>query len=112
MNGSSCSSCGYVAFPATVVCPRCLSDVGPYAMSTGGTLYAFTEVHVGPSARRPPYVLGYVDLDDGIRILARGAEPIAALSLGARVRVHRGPVSWDETGTAAESYVFSTQGAD
>lgn len=56
---------------------------------TTGRLYSWSTVHV--SASRPvPYTLGYVDLDDGLRVLATLAGDIAELRVDGPVRLVAG----------------------
>jgi len=55
-----------------------------------GTVYTFTVIrqHGHPYFRsRTPYVVGYVDLDEGFRLLAEIAEDPAGVQVGQRVRV-------------------------
>lgn len=82
-----CAACGTISFPVRAVCPSCASPapeqlpVGP-----GGTLYSYATVHV--SASRPtPYTLGYVDLDEGVRVLATIEAPPERLGLDGRWRL-------------------------
>lgn len=68
--GSECPACGQRCFPRRTLCMQCgsgaLRDV---ALANRGRLYSHSAVHV--SSRRPvPYTIGYVDLDDGTRVLA------------------------------------------
>lgn len=56
----------------------------------GGRLYTWSTVYV--SASRPvPYTLGYVDLDDGLRVLARLDGDPGALRMDGPVRLVPGP---------------------
>jgi uncharacterized OB-fold protein len=44
-----------------------------------GTLYSYSTVHVS-SSRPTPYTIGYVDFENGVRVLAQveaGATPLA-----------------------------------
>jgi uncharacterized OB-fold protein len=55
-----------------------------------GTVYTFTVIrqHGHPYFRsRTPYVVGYIDLDEGFRLLAEIAEDPAGVQVGQRVRV-------------------------
>lgn len=85
-----CSVCGTGWFPRGAVCPSCAAaDPEQFLVGSGGTLYSFTTVHV--SASRPtPYTLGFVDLDEGIRVLAtiesEGVEP----EVNSRCSLHLG----------------------
>ncbi|MCC0017633.1 MAG: OB-fold domain-containing protein [Rhodobiaceae bacterium] len=41
----------------------------PFLFGPSGSLYSFTQVHVS-SSRPTPYVIGYVDFPEGVRVLA------------------------------------------
>lgn len=65
-----CSACSTAWFPRSAVCPSCAaSDPERYLIGPSGTLYSYSTVHVS-SARETPYTIGYVDLDEGVRVLA------------------------------------------
>jgi len=54
--------------------------------SVGGRLYTWSTVHV--SASRPvPYTLGYVDLDDGLRVLVQLAGDPGEFQMDGPVRL-------------------------
>lgn len=68
--GSECAGCGLAAFPSVRVCRRCQSpNQTSLVLESHGTLYSYSTVHVA-SGREVPYLVGYVDLADGVRILA------------------------------------------
>ena len=70
--GSRCQSCAQVLFPEAAVCPACAGDsLQRVELSRQGTLYAWSRVHVGPKSLDRPYTLGFVDLPEGVRVLAR-----------------------------------------
>lgn len=84
---SSCSGCGYTAFPPLPACPECFSGPHEERPLTGlGTLYSYSRVHVGKRAKDGPYILGYVDTDEGARVYATIVDS-AAVALDARVRL-------------------------
>src|SRR5699024_6100523 len=67
---SVCVTCGARAFPARTVCISCMgTNLASALLPDTGTLYSYSTVHVS-SSRSTPYVLGYVDLPDGVRLLA------------------------------------------
>lgn len=68
---SRCQACGAHFFPRRMVCARCLSrDLGTVALGGRGTLYTYTTVHQSTPEFPTPYVLAYVDLPEGVRLLA------------------------------------------
>jgi uncharacterized OB-fold protein len=94
--GSCCDDCGDVCFPRRYSCLACGSrKVSDETLPGVGRLYTFSTVHI--SATFPtPYTLGYVDLENGVRLLARIEERGAAMAMD-------GPVVLEVTG---DSYVF------
>lgn len=69
--GGVCRSCGALAFPYTPICSSCMSEEIERAPMPGqGTLYSFTVVHVGPKNWAKPYAVGYIDLDNGVRVFS------------------------------------------
>ncbi len=69
--GAVCRSCGSRMFPFAPVCPACMSEeMAREPMPRLGTLYSFTIVHVGPKNWQKPYALGYVDLENGVRVFS------------------------------------------
>lgn len=85
--GSRCLACGALAFPARDACMACgRRDMTGTALATTGTLYSSTTIHVS-SSRPTPYAIGYVDLDDGVRVLTGIAGPADLLQPDSRVRL-------------------------
>lgn len=74
--GSECSQCGKVFFPAQTICTACLREgtLRDRALNTRGSLYAYTVVEresLVPKDFPVPYAYGYVDLPEGVRLVAR-----------------------------------------
>ncbi|HTW02524.1 MAG TPA: Zn-ribbon domain-containing OB-fold protein [Streptosporangiaceae bacterium] len=75
-----CLACGQVVFHPRRHCTGCLDNELEWRDSAGlGTLYTFTVIRQNgqPFFRaRLPYVVGFVDLDEGFRMLAEiAADP-------------------------------------
>jgi DUF35 OB-fold domain, acyl-CoA-associated len=70
LKGSVSRSSGSLTFPASTVCLETgARDMEPINFGPRGNLYSFSVVHV--SATRPtPYIIGYVDFENGLRVLA------------------------------------------
>ena len=67
--GAKCTSCGDVRFPASPLCPECLSTDSEEAdLGATGTLFSFTVVHMKSVHFDPPYAVGYVDMAAGPRV--------------------------------------------
>jgi uncharacterized OB-fold protein len=105
-----CKACGALSFPKAVVCTACLSqEIVAAHLASEGTLYSFATVHQAPKNWIVPYHLGYVDLTDGIRVLAHiEGTPL----IEGNVKLGVGRVGTATDGTALMSYVFTaTDGA-
>lgn len=66
--------CLQFSFPTKPFCPHCWYRMVDWAEFTGRvTLYSWTRVHAAPSAFAAdvPYIVGVVDLVDGVRIATR-----------------------------------------
>jgi uncharacterized OB-fold protein len=87
VGGSRCTSCGYPsAQTGQPWCPVCQGELAAATFSPAGTVWSSTLVGIPVNTRRPPFVLGYVDLDDGPRVLAH-IRAAAALAIDTRVTV-------------------------
>jgi uncharacterized OB-fold protein len=87
-----CRSCGVAQHYPRGVCARCWGAELEWAESAGrGTLYTFTVVHRSQARGfkdELPYVLAYVELDEGVQVLTNlvGCDP-ARLTIGMPVVV-------------------------
>ncbi len=79
---------------------------GATALSPVGTLYSFSEIHIAPKGFATPYVVGYVDLPEGVRLFGQIEGRAAELRLGQPVAVTLGPVRTAESGGVVVSYKF------
>lgn len=89
---SRCADDGDFLWPPRPFCPR---HPGSYirweAAAGGGVVYSFTVVHQGEGAfaKAAPYVLAYVELDEGPRVLtnvvAADGRPAVNVEIGHRV---------------------------
>jgi hypothetical protein len=68
-----CRACRSLRYYPRALCPACLSDDTEWVRCCGrGTVYTFTVTHQNqaPGFRDElPYVLAYVELDEGVRLL-------------------------------------------
>jgi uncharacterized OB-fold protein len=72
LNASRCKDCGLSVFPPSAICPDCLSEnQQPLRLSSSGKLYSYTQIHVAPPTWVVPYIIGYVDLPEGIRLFGK-----------------------------------------
>jgi uncharacterized OB-fold protein len=103
--GSRCRKCGVLSVPPRSVCIKCYdSEMEWVAMKGKGKLAAFTCIAIGPPFmikegydRKHPYVSGVVELEEGVRVVARiegvdGGKP-ETIRIGTLLKVeflHRG----------------------
>jgi uncharacterized OB-fold protein len=103
-----CTVCSTVQL-GRIRCDRCLAPTLTWIRSgERGAIHAFATMHKAyhPAfAERLPYNVGYVELDEGPRIVAGFAIDRARLRAGLRVRVAWGP------GDAAGPLCFVEEGA-
>jgi uncharacterized OB-fold protein len=74
-----CNDCGTVIWYPRTTCPECMSsDVSWFEASGRGTIYSFAVVrrNGGPWRDALPYVLAYVELEEGPRILTNIVDTI------------------------------------
>ncbi len=73
LRASRCHTCSDVSFPYSIRCPNCASTVEPgeILLSRSGTVFEFTTVYSPAPGFVPPYTVGYVDLDEGIRVYSQ-----------------------------------------
>ncbi|OIP25967.1 MAG: hypothetical protein CO103_02910 [Chloroflexi bacterium CG_4_9_14_3_um_filter_45_9] len=77
--GSKCAKCGALFVPPRSICIRCYNTKMEWAQMKGkGKLVAFTCIAVGPPYmikegydRQHPYCSGVVELEEGVRVVAR-----------------------------------------
>lgn len=84
-----CRRCAAVIWYPRAFCPQCGSlDVDWFEASGRGTIYSFTVVRrgQGPYATAAPYVLAYVELAEGPRVLTNVNADPAALAIGTEVK--------------------------
>jgi uncharacterized OB-fold protein len=89
LQGGRCFACKALMFPARSGCPECgAHEVEPMALTDHGRVWTFTILHIRPPgyAGPCPYVLGVVELDDGLRITSIvTADAVEDVRIGDRV---------------------------
>ena len=106
-----CKTCGATSFPKAAVCTECLAlGIETTHLGRTGVLYSFSVVHAAPTGWSVPYVLGYVDLADGTRVLAHIQGASDAIAIDAPVRLSTGRVGTGSAGEPLISYVFTPAG--
>jgi uncharacterized OB-fold protein len=77
--GSKCKKCGALALPPRPICISCINSEMEWVRFKGiGRLAAFTSIAVAPPymakegfGRTNPYVVGVVELQEGVKTVAR-----------------------------------------
>ncbi|MEK9198416.1 Zn-ribbon domain-containing OB-fold protein [Ureibacillus sp. FSL E2-3493] len=85
-----CEDCQQSIFYPRSICPHCFSGQLSWFQANGtGSIYSFTIVHqgYGPFKGEPPYVVGIVELDEGVRMMTRIIGDKDEISIGKRVSV-------------------------
>ena len=96
--GGCCDACGALSFPQAQVCIECLSEnIKISAMSDHGVLYSYSIVRVGRPQDKVPYAVGYIDLENGIRLFSHFSD-IAALEIDLPVSIKVEPAGEAEDG--------------
>ena len=106
--GSQCRACNLVFFPPGRFCPDCITD-NPAAilLNRKGTLYSYSVVHIAPKGWTSPYVIGYVDLPEGVRVFSHiSISDASALHPDMLVELDIGPIREDDAGNALISFRF------
>ena len=106
--GMECKNCGARAFPPSSVCPECMSEnISDVELSDHGSLYTWSVVHVAPEGWKVPYIAGYVDLPEGVRLFAHivgaGSDE---LNMDMKVSLTTSVLGENEDGPV-ESYAFT-----
>jgi uncharacterized OB-fold protein len=87
-----CRACRVLRYYPRALCPRCLSTDVEWVLSSGrGDVYTFTVCYQNQAAgfrEALPYVLAYVELDEGVRMLTNIVDcPPETVRVGMRVQV-------------------------
>ncbi|MEN9504323.1 MAG: hypothetical protein RI958_249 [Actinomycetota bacterium] len=96
--GGRCTSCRHPTLWASPVCSLCGGRTAAAEFGPWGTVWSSTVVRVPVPDRKPPYVLAYVDLDDGPRVLAHVSDPAELaqrVAVGTRVVLTESTVQGD-----------------
>lgn len=105
-----CDACATVIWYPRELCPACGHTATTWFEASGrGTVYSFTVTRRGgPFNAEGPYVLAYVELEEGPRVLTNvvGCDP-DEVAIGLAVTV-----TFDDTGEGSALYRFRPAGGD
>ena len=103
---SKCDDCATLIWYPRAFCFACSSQNTSWVTSSGrGTIYSFsiTRKGAGAWAEKGPYVIAYVELEEGPRVLTNIVGcPVDSVSIGMSVRV-----VFDDTGEGMSIYRFT-----
>ncbi|ABH00831.1 conserved hypothetical protein (plasmid) [Rhodococcus jostii RHA1] len=68
---SKCPQCGDVRLPARKICPNDSTKCESVNLSGRGEIYESVQVSMAPRGFEPPYWVGYVDLEEGVRLFSQ-----------------------------------------
>jgi len=99
LEAGKCKSCGKIYFPARLVCKACgAREFEKVTLSREGQLLSHTVIHIAPAqfTDQVPYVVGVVELKEGVRLLAQIADcDEQKLKKGMPIRIEFRKVSED-----------------
>lgn len=110
LKGSRCTACRETFFPARAICPRCHSAaaIQEAELSRTGTLWSFTRVVRTPDHYPQPYLLAWVDLPEGVRLMTQLACPAdASVRVGMPVTLVVEPLFESADGRRVWGYRFA-----
>jgi uncharacterized OB-fold protein len=112
--GGRCLACDAVAFGMRDICPRCWSSDGmrPTPIGRTGRLYSCTTIHQAPDGFAAPYLVGYVDLPEGVRAFAHIDAGVARPEIGEDVVLRIAPVRRSRDGGLLDGPVFASARAN
>ena len=112
--GSRCGNCSAHFYPVRQACSGCLhTEMETVRFSTTGTLYTYSVVRQSTPDFEVPYALGYVDLLEGVRVMAQltGREP-EDYEIGMEMELVVEPFGVDEDGNEMAGFRFQpTEGS-
>lgn len=109
LKGWKCNQCSRLWFPRTKYCtnPECWSeDLESVPLSRTGTIYTCIDIYIGAPGFETPYVWGYVDLPDGIRVPTTFAGEVKSFEIGDEVEVIAAPIRKNNSGEDIISWKF------
>jgi benzoylsuccinyl-CoA thiolase BbsA subunit len=109
LKGYRCKKCGNLDFPKPVICYKCWGEEFEIVpLSRKGKLYSFSDIYIGPPGygQDLPYVIGYIDLPEGIRVFAQLEGEPGTFKCDEEVELTLGKIRKNEEGKTVISYKF------
>ncbi len=117
LRGSRCPACDEVLYPRRLVCAKCLHEgTDDVLLSTNGTLFTWTWVHVPLFAKTDSkvsqYAVGQVDLPEGPRVQSILMGTPGDFTIGMQLELDLETLRSDADGNDTVIYRFKPRGAD
>ena len=107
LKGYRCKSCGNLDFPKPTICLKCWCDeFDVVPLSRRGVLYSVSDIFIGQAGMQTPYVFGYVDLPEDLRILAQMDGEVGTFKCDDQVELSVGPIRINLDDLPIISYKF------
>jgi len=107
LKGYRCKKCGQLDFPKVSPCPNCWGEEFEMVpLSRRGKLYAYTDVFIGQQGMKTPYIFGYIDLPENLRIFAQLEGEVGTYQCDEEVELTVGPIRLNRDGLPITSYKF------
>ena len=107
LKGYKCKKCGQLDFPKLSPCPTCWGEEFEMVpLSRKGTLYSYTDIFIGQPGMKTPYIFGYIDLPENLRIFAQLEGEPGTYKCDEQVELTTGPIRMNEDGLPITSYKF------
>jgi uncharacterized OB-fold protein len=85
--GFACTSCGHALAVPGPWCPVCQSDLEPRRFGPMGVAWSSTVFRVPLPNRVPPWVIVWMDFEDGPRVLVHADGPAERVPVGASLEL-------------------------
>ncbi len=111
LEANTCEACRIKFFPPRLICPQCKRrDLIPTKLAERGKVLSHTIIRVPPRqfTDQAPYVVGIVELDDGVKLTAQIVDcDFEDLKIGQRVRIEFRKIFQEgESGILCYGYKF------
>ena len=111
LKGYKCKQCGQLDFPKLSACPACWGEsFEMVALSRRGKLYSVTDIYVGQAGMTTPYIFGYIDLPENLRIFAQLEGEPNSYACDEEVELTVGAIRLNRDGLPLISYKFCKPG--
>jgi len=108
LKGYRCKNCGQLDFPKLSPCPNCWGeDFEIVKLSTRGKLYSVSDIYIGQAGITTPYIFGYIDLPENLRIFAQLEGEPGSFKCDEEVVLTIGEIRKNKDGFPLMSYKFT-----